>query len=131
MQPAKNVLRMVAIVYACLYLVFLIIATIPATRSAIFSNAFHASFRLEQTLTYLLFANFAIGLFAWFHSELVAGLIFLSWFALVLWAERFSIRFGMGGGSGPLLGLPGLLFGLVLVYRSLARIFRNKFIAPE
>jgi len=115
MQPTHRRLRIVAFAYGFLYFLFIAAATIPATRSAIFSNPQHPSFGLELAMALMLFALFVVGLLVWSPSELGAGLLFLIWYAEVCWDDRFSERYGMGGGAGPVLAIPGLLIGLVLV----------------
>ena len=115
MQANHRRLRIVAFVYGFLYLLFIAAGTIPVTRSAIFSHPELPVFRLEQSLAFLLFALFVVTFIVWSRSELGAGLVLLIWYAQVIWADMFSTRFGMGGGAGPVLGIPGLLIGLFLV----------------
>ena len=126
MQPIYHRLRIIGFVYGFLYLLFMAAGTIPATRSAIFSNTQLPSFRLELSLAYLLFALFLVGLMVWSHSELVAGLVFLIWYAEVIWDDLFSTRYGMGGGAGPAIGIPGLLIGLILVGAWVVNRFRSR-----
>ncbi len=75
MQPFHRRLRIVGFIYGFLYLVFMTLETFPARRGAIFSRPEHPSFRLEQSLAYLLFALFLVGLTVWRASELGAGLV--------------------------------------------------------
>lgn len=126
MQPIHRRLRIIGFVYGGLYFLFIAAGTIPATRSAIFSNAELPSFRLEQSLALLLFALFLVGLIVWSHSELGAGLVFLVWYAQVIWDDLFSTRYGMGGGAGPVIGSPGLLIGLILVATWAVNRFRSR-----
>ncbi|MGA9752855.1 MAG: hypothetical protein WBS54_13825 [Acidobacteriota bacterium] len=115
MQPIHRRLRIIAFVYGLLYFLFIVVGTIPATRTAIFSHPELPIFRLEQAFAFLLFALFVVGMIIWSHSELGAGLVFLIWYAQVIWDELLSEHFGMGGGAGPVLGIPGLLIGVILV----------------
>lgn len=115
MQPIHRRLRMTGFVYGFLYVLFVALGTIPATRTLIFSRPELPIFPLEQAFAWLLFALFVVGLIVWSHSELGAGLVFLVWYAQVIWDDLLSERFGMGGGAGPVLGIPGLLLGLTLV----------------
>jgi hypothetical protein len=126
MQPTHRRLRIVAFVYGLLYLLFIALGTIPATRSAIFSRPEHPSFQLEQSLTFLLFALFLVGLIVWSHSELGAGLVFLIWYGQIFWADQFSTRYGMGGGAGPVLGIPVLVIGLILVAAWIVNCLRSR-----
>jgi hypothetical protein len=118
-------LRLIGFIYGFLYMLFIAAGIIPATRSAIFSNTELPSFRLEQSLAFLLFALFLVGLIVWSHSELGAGLVFLIWYAQVIWDDLFSTRYGMGGGAGPAIGSPGLLIGLILVGAWVVNRFRS------
>ncbi len=115
MQPIHRGLRRVGFVYSLLYILFMTAGIIPATRSAIFSRPELPSFPLELSLAGLLLALFLVGMVVWAHSELAAGLVFLVWYAQIVWADLFSTRYGMGGGAAPVLGSPGLLLGLLLV----------------
>ncbi len=102
-------------IYGLLYLVFVLLAWIPSTRSLIIENNRPASMGLELALTQLLFVLFLLGLTASWHSEFIAGMIFFFWYALVWWNEWFSIRYGAGGGMGPALGLPVFVSGILFV----------------
>ena len=126
MQPIHRRLRAIAFVYGFLYLLFIGAGVIPATRSAIFSRPEHPSFQLELSLAFLLLALFLVGLIVWSHSELGAGLVFLIWYAQVFWDDQFSTRYGMGGGAGPVLAIPGLVIGLILVAAWLVNRFRSR-----
>jgi len=125
MQLTRRPLRIIGLVYGFLYFLFIAAGTIPATRSAIFSHPELSSFRLEQSLAFLLFALFIVGLIVWSHSELASGLVFLIWYAQVFWEDQFSTRYGMGGGAGPVLGSPGLIIGLILVAAWVVNRFRS------
>ena len=131
MQLSRRPLRIIGFVYGFLYFLFIAAGAIPATRSAIFSHPELPSFRLEASLTFILFALFLVGLIVWSHSELGAGLVFLVWYAQVVWADLFSTRCGMGGGAGPVLGIPGLLIGLILVAAWLVNRFRSRLSAAS
>jgi hypothetical protein len=126
MQPIHRRLHIIGFVYGLLYFLFIAAGTIPATRSAIFSQPELPSFRLEQSLAFLLLALFVVGLIVWSHSELGAGLVFLIWYAQVIWMDLFSTRYGMGGGAGLFLGCPGLLMGLILVAAWVVNRFRSR-----
>ena len=126
MQAIHRRLRTVAFVYGFLYFLFIAAGTIPSTRSAIFSNPQHPSFGLELPMALLLFALFVVGLIIWSPSELGAGLVFLIWYAQVCWDDLFSKRYGMGGGAGPVLAIPGLLIGLILVAAWVSSRFRSR-----
>ena len=63
-------------IYGLLYLVFVLLAWIPSTRSLIVENCRPASMGLELALAQLLFVLFLLGLTASWHSELIAGTIF-------------------------------------------------------
>ena len=115
MPPLHRRLRQAGFLYGLLYCLFLAAGAIPATRSAIFSHPERPSFPLEAGLTFLLFALFVVGLIVWSHTEVGAGLVFIIWYALVFWMDLFSTRYGQGGGAGPVIGLPGLLLGAILV----------------
>jgi hypothetical protein len=125
MQLTRRPLRIIGLVYGFLYFLFIAAGTIPATRLAIFSHPELPSFRLEQSLAFLLFALFLVGLIVWSHSELGAGLVFLIWYAQVFWGDQFSTRYGMGGGAGPVLGIPGLVIGLILAAAWVVNRFRS------
>ena len=125
MQPIHRRLRIIGFIYGFLYFLFIAAGTIPATRSAIFSHPELPSFRLEQSLAFLLFALFLVGLIIWSYSELGVGLVFLIWYAQVIWEDLFSTRYGMGGGAGPVIGGPGLLIGLILVAAWVVNRFRS------
>ena len=125
MQPIHRRLRIFGGVYGFLYFLFIAAGTIPSTRSAIFSKAELPVFPLEYSAVVLLFALFVVGLIVWSHSELGAGLVFLVWYAQLIWNGLFSERYGMGGGGGPIMGMPGLLIGLILVAAWVVNRFRS------
>ena len=112
---APSKLQWVTGVYGLLYVAFEVLASIPSTRSLIITNNRPESMGLEVALTQLLCPLFLLGYAASWSSELIAGAVLLLWFALVCWAEAFSIHFGAGGGMGPVLGLPGLVFGILFL----------------
>jgi hypothetical protein len=102
-------------IYGLLYFVFVLLASIPSTRGLIIANSRPASVGLELALTQLLFILFLLGFTASWHSELIAGMIFFFWYALVWWADSFSSRYGAGGGMGPALGVPAFILGILFV----------------
>ncbi len=113
---APSKLQWVTGVYGLLYVVFAVLALIPATRGLIISsNRADESMGLELALTELLCLLFLLGYAASWLSELLAGALLFLWFALVCWMELFSIRFGAGGGMAPVLALPGLILGILFL----------------
>ena len=123
MQPSK-ILRVVVLGYSGLYALFVAAATFSATRSLVFSNTTLPSFGLERSLVYLLFALFLGAVIASFRSELGAGVVFAVWFALLIWMDAFSLRYGMGGGMELITGAPGLIFGCIYLIRGFVSISR-------
>ena len=112
---APSKLQWVAGVYGLLYVAFEVLALIPSTKSLIITTNRSESMGLELALTQLLCLLFLLGYATSWLSELIAGALFLLWFALLCWLEAFSIRFGAGGGMGPVLGLPGLILGILFL----------------
>ena len=109
-------LQFATFVYGLLYLIFILLATIPATRSLIIESKRPDSVVLELVLAQLTFVLFLVGCAASWRSELVTGMIFLLWYAYVCWMDSFSTRYGAGGGMGPALGLPVLVMGILFVF---------------
>ena len=114
-SAAPSGLQWVTGVYGLLYVAFAVLALIPSTKSLIVTNSRPESMGLELALTQLLCLLFLMGYAASWLSELIAGALLLLWFALVCWLEAFSMRFGAGGGMGPVLALPGLIFGILFL----------------
>ena len=111
-------LQSASLIYGLLYLVFIVLACIPSTRGGIIGNLRPDSVGLELALAQLLFLLFVVGCTAAWPSELIAGLIFLLWYALVWWGESFSRHYGAGGGGMPqVLGFPVLILGMLLIVR--------------
>ena len=102
-------------IYGLLCLAFVLLASIPLTRGLIVWDSRPASAGLELILTQLLFILFLLGYIASWPSKLVAGMVFVLWYALVWWSDAFSTRYGAGGGMGPDLGLPVFIFGIIFV----------------
>ena len=111
-------LQSVSLIYGLLYLVFIVLASIPSTRGGIIGGLRPESVGLELALAQLLFLLFLVGCAASWPSELIAGLIFLLWYALVWWGEAFSRRYGAGGGGMPqVLGFPVFILGILFIGR--------------
>ena len=109
-------LQFATLVYGLLYLIFILLATIPSTRSLIIENKRPDSVVLELVLAQLIFVLFLVGCIASWRSELVTGMIFLLWYEYVCWMDLFSTRYGAGGGMGPALGFPILVIGILFVF---------------
>lgn len=130
MHRETRPLRGVTIVFAAAYCLFVFAASIPATRPSIFSITTLPSFGLELSLTYLLFVLFAVGLAAWWWSDVIAGVAFVLWYAFVLWADAFSSAYGMGGGIGPFAGIPVLAIGSILIGWSVWHAYKERAAHP-
>jgi hypothetical protein len=131
---ALSKLQWVTGVYGLLYVVFAVLALIPASRGTIISSNRHGSMGLELALTELLCVLFLLGYGASWLSELLAGALISLWFALVYWMELFSIRFGVGGGVATVLALPGFILGILFLvswfWRRVVRGARTQKMTP-
>ncbi len=128
MQRVKpSGLHMVLVGYGALYLVFVLLATVPATRGSIIAARHPESVRLELELVQLAFMLYAVACVAAWVSRPVTGLALLVWYGLLVWLDAFSARYGGGGGGlGPVLGFPILLAALwVLVSWLRGALSRN------
>jgi hypothetical protein len=109
-------LQFATLVYGLLYLIFILLATIPSTRSLIIESKRPDAVVLDLVLAQLTFVLFLVGYAASWRSELITGMIFLLWYAYVCWMDSFSNRYGAAGGMGLAVGLPVLFIGILFVF---------------
>ncbi|HTX54862.1 MAG TPA: hypothetical protein VMD08_15765 [Candidatus Baltobacteraceae bacterium] len=128
MRPFRaSGLQITCLIYGLGYLAFTLLATIPATRSLIVGGNHPESVGLETALVQLLFLLFLVGCVAAWQSALVAGLVFIIWYALGWWMAAFSTQYGAGeSGVAQVLGLPMFLVGLGFIATWIAQRRRAK-----
>ncbi len=114
-------------IYGLLYLAFVVLACIPATRDLIISGDRKPpdSIGLEVVLTVLAFLIFIVGFTVSWWSELIAGIVLLFWFIVLLWMAHWS---GVHGGydGGGALGIPGLILGISFMVSWLNKRFSRQ-----
>lgn len=97
-----NVLKIIGIGAALLYIAFLFGEGVPLFNSSSFADI----------SVYLLFLIFALGIYFLWRNELIAGIILIAWYILE-WILVFWVW--IDGGLTLILGLPIAIFGIVLL----------------
>ncbi len=119
-------LQIVIVVYGVLYLVFVLLATIPSTRGNIISSEQPDFVSLSVSLIQLQFTLFILGCAASWRSKLLSGLLFVLWWAFLAWGSSFSRRYGGVGGMEGVLGFPILIFGIIYIFSWL--VYRTRWL---
>jgi hypothetical protein len=108
-------------IYGALYLAFVIVGFIPAQDgSPVAASMPYHPFGLEGTLVKMMFAFFLVGFFTAWRNRLVAGALFLLWWAGMWGLEMLMVSRGLHGGA-IMMGFPMFVLGVLFIvsgYRS-------------
>jgi hypothetical protein len=116
-----SALHILLAIYGALYLFFVIVGFIPAPEgSPVAASIPYHPFGLEGTLVKIMFAFFLIGFFTAWRNRLVAGALFLLWWAGMWGLEMLMVSRGLHGGA-IVMGFPMFVLGVLFIvsgYRS-------------
>jgi hypothetical protein len=102
-------------IYAALYLIFVIVGFVPAQEgSPVAASIPYHPFGLEGTLVKIMFAFFLVGFFTAWHNRLVAGALFLLWWAGMWGLEMLMVSRGLHGGA-IVMGFPMFVLGVLFI----------------
>ncbi len=104
---STSLIQYLALAYAVLYILFV--------RSGDFNGAY-PDLSIEGAGVYLLFIVFGIGLSLSWHNKKATGIIFLLWYAGMLFLELIIVE--KDGGFGIISGIPVLVFGILFIKRA-------------
>jgi hypothetical protein len=108
-------------IYGALYLAFVIVGFVPAPDgSPVAASIPYHPFGLEGSLVKIMFAFFLVGFFTAWHNRLVAGALFLLWWAGMWGLEMLMVSRGLHGGA-IVMGFPMFVLGVLFMvsgYRS-------------
>jgi hypothetical protein len=106
-------LHVLLAIYGGLYLVFVIIGFIPAEGGSPVSDSVpYHPFSLEGSLVKLLFAFFLVGFFMAWKNRLIAGVLFMLWWAGMWGLQFLMVSMGRSGGAVA-MGFPLFLLGVL------------------
>lgn len=112
----SKALLIITTVYGLLYLWFIISSFTTAETSWVSGTVPFERFDREQIFVKSLFLVFLIGYFAAWKNELVAGTIFIVWWA-AMWILEAFVAPKPDGGGGIVMGFPLFILGILFVWR--------------
>jgi hypothetical protein len=120
-----SVLHILLAIYGTLYLAFVIVGFLPAAGgSPVAASVPYHPFGLEGSLVKIMFAFFLVGFFTAWRNRLVAGVLFVFWWAGMWGLEMLMVARGLHGGA-IVMGFPLFVLGVLFIisgYRSRARV---------
>jgi hypothetical protein len=110
-----SALHVLLAVYGALYLVFVIVGFVPASEgSPVAASVPYHPFGLEGSLVKLMFAFFLVGFFTAWTNRLLAGVLFLFWWAGMWGLEMLMVARGLHGGA-IVMGFPMFVLGVLFI----------------
>jgi hypothetical protein len=102
-------------IYGALYLAFVVVGFVPAQEgSPVAASIPYHPFGLEGSLVKIMFAFFLVGFFTAWHNRLLAGTLFLLWWAGMWGLEMLMVSRGLHGGA-IVMGFPMFVLGVLFI----------------
>jgi hypothetical protein len=110
-----SVLHILLAIYGALYLLFVIVGFVPASGgSPVAASVPYHPFGFEGSLVKLMFAFFLVAFVTAWKNRLIAGVLFVFWWAGMWGLEMLMVSRDLHGGA-IVMGFPLFVLGVVFI----------------